>query len=377
MPSQPKIYRTNPVYFEKILDYYNIGYQTGPGHSTLTGFDQYNYLVHINQIFSTAPSGDIVDRTQLTPMPYHMAVVRPWTVPTTAITLEQAFEARIHHLENHYNKINILWSGGIDSTAILVAVLKHGDLSRYRILYTKKSIAEYASFYLRLAGTTSLELVDFSGDVYMNQQFDGEFVTGAGGDGITASLDESFFDMQRLHGLKRAWQDLFWEKEPNIDFLNFCSEFATRAGRPIISVLEFRWWFYTCCKLQKFPAMASDIVNDDQPMALGFYDSQEFENHMYFNIDTLITKDRYSSYKQPIKDYIFAYDCDINYYRYKAKENSWQITYYQRKKLALKSTNYIMMLDDGRRIRTPNLPFVSEKDYRNTYGTTLDYLFDK
>ena len=377
MFNHPKIYRTNQIFFEKILDYYNISYKKNIGQYTLPGFDQYNHLVRINQIFSTAPSGDIVDRCQLTPMPYQMTVVRPWEIPTVSMSLEQAFQTRIQTLENHSDKINILWSGGIDSTAILVAMLQHGDLTRYRILYTKKSIVEHASFYLKLIATPNLEIIDFSGEIYLNQQLDGIFVTGAGGDGIMASLDESFFNVQRLHGLKQPWQDLFWEKEPNIEFLNFCTEFASRAGRPIVTVLDFRWWFYTCCKLQKFPAVASDIVNDDQPLALGFYDSKEFEDHMYFNLDTLITKDQYSSYKQTLKDYIFAYDRDVNYYRYKAKENSWQITHYQRKKLALKSTNYIMMLDNGQRIRTPNLPFVSEKDYRNTYSTELDYLFYK
>ena len=35
-----------------------------------------------------------------------------------------------------------------------------------------------------------------------------------------------------------------------------------------------------------------------------------------------------------------------------------------------------MLLQDGTRIRTPHMPLISEREYRQTYGDTLNYLFE-
>ena len=374
----PLIYTTSvDRYFKKILQYHNIDF-TGETQFKVLGFDHYNWLIDINGCFSTAPSGDILDRTLTIKQPWKMYQDRPWIKPTTLPgSLEECFEKRVGELINNNKKLNLLWSGGIDSTSMLVGFLKHcNDLSQIRILYSTASIKENPFFYLLLEKNKSIELVDFGGDTYLTQNFDGLFISADGADDITASLDESFFQEVGYEGLHHSWKDLFFKKTNNIEFIDFCEEYFQNSGREINTVLEARWWFYTGCKIQKFPRMQQGGLQEHQPFAIGFFDCYNFEHYTFFNIDKLIANKNYNSYKQFLKDYIYQYDQNKDYHTQKEKENSNQLALYRRKKMILQSTEYIMILSDGTRIRTDNLPFISEFEYRKKYGNTLDYLFE-
>lgn len=374
MHNPPTIYKTGR-YFKCLLDYYNIDYITvNETQRKFPKFKEYNYLVDLNKLFSNNPSGDITDRTQTISMPFKMAVRRPWVVPANYIPLDQVFEHRVREFEQQADKINIFWSGGIDSTAIVTAVLKHGDLKKYRIIHTPGSIVENTSFYLLLL-TTGLELINFSNGNDTTQHLDGIFVTGAGGDGLMASLDESFVDKVGHKGLYQPWQDYFTKCTNNLDFLNFCEEFFSLSGFKITTLLEARWWYYTSCKLQKFPATASDLVYDHQVLVNGFFDTAEFESYNYFNINRLMPTSKYTSYKQDLKDYIFAFYPDTVYYKHKTKSVGTQLKNYNNKRLALTNSDYLMMLDTGERVRLPLMPFFGWKDFQNMYGNRFDYLF--
>ena len=373
--SLPIIYATQ-WFFEKILKYHNIDYY-GTTQFKVKNFNQYNWLIDINGCFSTKPSGDIVDRTSTIQQPWKMHLKRPWVVPIKQLTLEQCFEKRIDELTQQNQKINLLWSGGIDSTAMVVGFLNHcANLSQIRILYSTYSIKENPYFYLLLEKNQSIEMIEFSGDVYLNQNFDGIFVTADGADDITASLDDSFYQAIGYEKLNQSWKNLFFEKTNSVEFVNFCESYFQHSGRPIETVLEARWWFYTSCKIQKFPSLQAGILQDHQPLAVGFFDCYDFEHFTFFNTNLIIPNKKYQSYKQFLKDYIYNFDHNKTYHENKQKENSNQLSLYRDKKMILQSTRYIMLLSDGTRIRTDNLPFLSEIEYRKKYGNTLDYLFN-
>jgi hypothetical protein len=217
--------------------------------------------------------------------------------------------------------------------------------------------------------------IDFSGDVYLNQNLNGAFVTADGADDLTASLDDSFYEQVGYHGLHGPWQDFFWKKTQNSTLIDFCQQWFANSGRQINTVLEARWWFYTISKIQKFPASATSILQGHQGFVTGFYDNIWFESYMYFNQDKIIDSADYKTYKQFLKDYIWEYTQD-NYYRdHKTKVNSRQLSSYRKKKIFLQNQQHILLLSDGTRIRTANLPLISEREYRQQYGDSLDYLF--
>lgn len=376
---EPFILETKPVYFNKLLKYHGIDYiESKSPISYIKGYWEYNYLIDINIIFSTKPSGDIIDRTQTVKMPYKLHVSRPWIIPSSNnFTFEQCMTDRVKELENLNKKINIFWSGGIDSSAVVVAFLQNcKNMSQLRIIYSTMSMKENPHLFLLLKEFPDLELVEFSGEVYLHQNFDGVFVTGDGADDLTASLDLSFYEEHGFEGCQQSWKSLFHQKIPNSDFIDFCEKHFSQSGREIRTVLEARWWFYTNSKIQKFPAQASNILQPHQPLVIGFFDFYQFEHFMFYNTDSIIETPGYSNYKKQLKKYIFAFDKNNQYFKNKTKFNSNQLTKYRAKKLALDGKPIIMVLADGTRIQTDNLPFLSEKEYRSKYNNTLDYLFD-
>lgn len=382
MSNQKYLIQTNTSYFSKVLNYYGIEHTRTPHISNdflyIKGFNEYNYLHEINLIFSTCPTGNVVDRTEKIKFPFNFFISRPWKTPTNKKNnLDNCFFNAVKSIELHNSKINLMWSGGIDSTAVVIGFLKHSsNLSQIRILYTTMSINENPNFYKTLANTHDIELVDIGNDYYLTQKLDGVFVNGDGGDDLTASLDQSFFEDVGLDGLKSNWEDLFYKKNPSTDFIDFCKSYFDQSGTQISSVLEARWWFYTNSKIDKFPAKSSSLLNFNQPLMIGFFNHYDFEEYFFFNIDKIIINNDYRTYKHLLKQYIFDYTNDNEYFLNKIKFNSFQMAKYAEKVESIKNQQYIMLLGDGTRIRTNNLPFLSELEFRQKYQNTLDYLFN-
>jgi hypothetical protein len=370
------IYNTTS-YFKNLLTYHDIEF-SGESQYRVTGFDRYNSLVDTNACFSTSPSGDIVDRTNTIKMPWNMWVQRPWIVPVEQPgTLDECFQQRVNELLSTGQQLNLFWSGGIDSTSMLVGFLNHcSNLKQIRVLYSTNSIKENPNFFLILEQHPNIEMVEFSGDVYLEQDLDGLFISADGADDITASLDDSFYARVGYQGLQSLWPDYFYKQTGNSDLIDSFDQFCQASGRTIYTILEARWWFYTATKIQKFPSSLSGALQDHQPLPIGFYDCYVFEHYMFYNLDKIIPNKNYNSYKQFLKDYIYKYDRNTDYQANKQKVTSEQLNLYKNKKQILQNKQYIMLLSDGTRIRTPNLPFLSKKEYRQQYGDKLNYLFN-
>ena len=373
----PSIYRTQPEFFKKILGYHGVPVINDGRKEQfkIDGYSDYNHLVDINRCFSSQPSGDIVDRTGRVAMPFKMYVQRPWANGQHS-TLDKFFENRVNELTANHAKLNLFWSGGIDSTAMMVGFLRYcKDLSQVRVMYSTYSMKENPGFFLILESHPEIELVEFAGDVYLEQNYDGMFVTADGADDLTASLDRSFYDEVGYKGLDRPWQELFSQHNNDSKFLEFCEQWFKGSELPIQTVLQARWWFYAMCKIQKWSPQTGSVLKDWQPLPLAFFDCDEFESYMYHNMKLSIDNRHYISYKKFLKDYIFEFDGNTGYQRNKEKVNSGQLFLYMRKRVILRNKQYIMLLNDGTRIRTQHLPFLSEIEYRREHGDTLNYLF--
>ena len=213
----------------------------------------HNLIIDINRIFSTKPKFEPIDRTLQTVSPYRICVSRPWKIPQHKLTLDNALEQRVKKLSLSNQKINVFWSGGIDSTATVTAFLKHlANLSQLRILYSPYSTYEHPGYVDFLKNFPQAEMVDISGEIYLNDQFDGMFITGDGGDELNASLDESYFEHYGFNHLHSGWKDFFYKQTKKLNFVDNlvekCEQHFLAAGRPIETILEARWWFYATCK---------------------------------------------------------------------------------------------------------------------------------
>ena len=368
---KPLLLTVNPEYFYRTLDWHHQSYQLVGNLARVEGFDRYNNFIDLNAVFSAYSAGDPVDRTSTVTGPFAFAVQRHWQAPTFNGDLEQVFEHRVKTLLDSGKTLNLCWSGGIDSTSMLVAFLKHAtNIDQLRVCYCTYTLYENRDFFEYLTKNyPALEMLDISGDVYLDTVFDGIMVNGHGGDEFTASLDESFFDAVGYEGLHQPWQTLI--TEPVLQ--EFCTEYFKLAQRPIDTVLEARWWFYAATKSQVYAPKDSLFTTNASTSA--FFDCQEFEDYMWHNTDKIIAGNDYRLYKEFLKKYIYKFDPNDNYLKLARKVNSPQFMWYTRKKTELLGQQWIAYLEDGTVIRTPNLPLFSEREFKNIYGDSLEYLF--
>ena len=370
----------NPLYFHKLAEMKGLAVEKAGSIPLLTqGFESYKKLVRINSVFSNAPRGFPSDRTETITPPIKFHVPRAWSQPTQPMTLDRAMQMRVEEIESKRQSINVMWSGGIDSTAVVNAFLLHlKDPKQLRVIYSPYSEYEHRH-YLQYLKDRGVETVDMSGTVYLDSYFDGIFVTGFGGDESHASLDESFLLEYGHEVLNRPWRDFFWKKTQDNNFMDFCEMYFNLAGREIKTVLEARWWFYINSKmhilLQMQNVFWSDYPNYNKDLVLGFYDCDPYEQYVTCN-EIVASKD-YSSWKQNLKDYCFRADGLEDWHKNKTKVISSQINYYTNKKIALKNLHCIFILDNGKRIATPGLPLFSKLEYNKYHGTTLDYLWNE
>ena len=367
----PLLSLINPEYFYRILDWQHKPYQLVGSLAKVQGFDRYNNLIDLNSMFSTHPAGDPVDRTQTVDGPFNFAVQRPWQMPQAMQTFEEVVAQRVNNYLNTKEKLNLCWSGGIDSTCLVSGFLQHAThLDQLRVLYSPFSVYENREFFEYLQKNyPALELLDISGDVYLETVFDGIMINGHGGDEFTASLDESFFDSIGYAGLHQPWQSLI--TSPSLQ--EFCVEYFALAQRPIDTVLEARWWFYAATKSQIFAPRDSVFTTTASTSA--FFNFAGFEDYMWYNIDQIMANENYVSYKQFMKKYIHSFCPNDKYFALARKVNSPQFSWYTRKKTELLGHQWIAYLSDGTAIRTPSLPLFSKREFNNTYGDSLEYLF--
>lgn len=379
----PLLVSVNYQYFHRVLAWRGLRTEPVGKLYKTKGFDHHNRLIEINNIFSSCPMGDAVDRTHTIAGPLKFKVLRPWQPATAPQSLDEVFESRVNYYLKQNQGLDLFWSGGADSTALVVAFLKHcTNIDQLRLIYSPYSLYENRDFYNFITNQfPQLETLDISGDVYLNSKFNNIAITGHGGDEFTASLDLSFLEAHGSDVLNRPWKEFFYSQTKDQLLIDFCEQYFSIAGRPIETVLEARWWFYSIAKSQVFAPRDMSFLFDQSSVSLdkfsAFFDCKEFENYMWHNTDKIIDRSGdYKSYKKFLRSYIHKFYHNVDYLENTSKINSMQFQYYRLKKTEMLDLRWICILEDSSVVRTNNLPFFSKKEFYSKYGNNLDYLFN-
>jgi hypothetical protein len=210
------IHAIHPTYLPSLLKFAGLESTRVGQLYKVQNFNDFNSLVDVNSVFSNFPQYFPIDRTETVVNPIKFSVYRPWTVPVQNISLEQALADRAKYFLSRNQKCNLFWSGGIDSTAMVTAFLKHTkNLDQIRIVYSPWSTYEHPGYIEWIRSQyPNLETIDCSGDVYINQSWEGIYINGMGGDELTASMDQSFFELVGFDTLQQPWKNYFNQQLP-------------------------------------------------------------------------------------------------------------------------------------------------------------------
>lgn len=317
-------------------------------------------LIHTNTV--------LVDRSQDLVLPYRFKLAEYNKLPTDLanfnMTYEQCCEQRAHDLYQKSKLLNlplyIFYSGGIDSTLVVICFLKvipKEDLDRLVIVLSLDSIRENLRFYHKhIRG----KLKTISSE-RMSMLFDkralivgGEHNDQLFGTDVIADFTNKF-NFSEIHEpytrevvtefyLKRGMS----EKGANI-WYELIHEHAKNAPCEIKTIFEYFWWLNFNFKWQsvffrmllRTDVQIRNVIDKEfvETYFHHFYSEDYFQKWSMTNKSMKI-KDNWSTYKWLAKDMIFDYTKDGEYKRDKQKAPSLYKLFLQKDTPVALTTDY-------------------------------------
>jgi hypothetical protein len=325
-------------------------------------------LKFCRQDFPVRLGADVRDRTALDVIAhavhaFWMPVDRSGTLPTPGVkmsaepipdatgftdTLDDVMLAEAQRIWNLNREFRVYWSGGIDSTGVLVALLRTAqtdDLERMTIVYStddpyRSSVAEYPKFFAdhidgklnkfachagprdRFFGSPTHMLSSFVGnDIAHHAQSGVLCVTGELGDQMFGSAafsaDPDLINMTTRDYLKR--DDFQAHLEDIKRFNDACPTDTTK-------LVDCLWWWNYAVKWAEVRYRAAVAVEDGNALqnVHAFFGGEDFQKWSIANSDKKI-KDTPESYKFALKDFIYDFTGDADYRDTKLKEGSLRV----------------------------------------------------
>lgn len=294
---------------------------------------------------------------------YAMPALRNIDVKLADLYDERAIEI-FKNAKIQNKKICIMWSGGIDSTSILVSFLKNLSPSDHEILtviLTTTSIIENFNFYSKFI-SEKLNCLNYL-DVEMTDDFLNKHIVihGDPGDclfGPSMPMYRSFI-ANGTHNTR--WKDHLPKMKEELNKIagtvmphkNFGDWYVDKITNNLIdskqdtyvsSISDWWWWAYfnfrwefSCQRpffyLRNFSCVHSISQHNINEFAKNtFFNTEKFQLWSYSNLKSLVGGD-VRNHKKEIKEYIFHFDQDENFQKNKDKVGTFTPISYIRSKI--------------------------------------------
>jgi len=270
-----------------------------------------------------------------------MPKLQPFKEDYEELCRKRAIEL-LAHAKKTKRKLAILYSGGIDSTLILVTFLKYidqKDLDEHVVvLLSEDSIYENPNFY---KDHVVKRFKNIDPSYYFVHMMGGKnyiIVTGEGNDQLfgsavmkklSNSFGEEIFKRKITPELLSQLMSLdLKDKKHRDDIAAVLWKTKDKAPIPIDTVYKFFWWLNFTCKWQSVyirvtaytaPANRDTLKLEDNYFI--FYGPEQFQLWAMNNSDKLI-KNQWSTYKYVCKDIIYDFNKDQSYRDTKMKRGS-------------------------------------------------------
>ena len=241
---------------------------------------------------------------------------------------DQTASEIINKAVNSNKKIRILWSGGIDSTLILITFLKQGQRDILEVGLSIESIAENYDFYknhllgrVKLIPATDLKSLASSDCVLVGGEYNDQLL----GSNLLPTFVR-YYDVNDLHNtfnldkLKKVFSSRY---TINVDtWIDIYLSIAEKSPIQIKTNLDFHWWINFSCKWQGlYYRLASYFPESyDLENYCHFFQTEDFQQWSLLNHSQEFN--RWEDYKKICKDLIWQFDKNDEYRNKKTKLES-------------------------------------------------------
>lgn len=290
------------------------------------------------------------DRTETFTQPVNLSIYPKCQLPqlyTTSLTYDDCIDLRVKEIYEASVKLNkpigILWSGGIDSTAVMVGFLRNYSLadlkSRIKVIMSTESSFENYAFYKDYV-IPNFELITSEMTPWL---FDGSMiiVTGEFNDQLFGSDLIKFYltstgyaeindKFSRDKIFKYVNSKIKNEKVSNI-LIDAVIESSIKTNITLEKNNDFFWWYNFCFKWQcvhfriyalAFPSLLNNINETwDNTFMYHFYQTDDFQRWSISNPGVRYITD-WKNYKYTAKESIYAFNNELEYFTNKVKRPS-------------------------------------------------------
>jgi hypothetical protein len=227
-------------------------------------------------------------------------------------------------------EIEVLWSGGIDSTAALVATIKAatalGATQQLEVLLTNESIDEYPTFYNRFVKPLRHRFVSAPVTSYLNPSR--LIITGEFGDQIfgSAKAEKYVQDGRAFETYNSTFGPILTEalgSRVKADIvLEYVEPLLHACPIALRTIFDAFWWINFSLKWQivglRLAVFRVSDVRQTFEALRHFFSDPSFQTWSFQNHNVKI-QGSWETYKMPLKEYIFAFTGDDEYRRTKVK----------------------------------------------------------
>ena len=288
------------------------------GHSLASGLRQVLGGVVTTSRLVTKP--DLLRFAACCPMPSPASLAG-----RHGVSFADCCDARAQELLAAYPRLHIMWSGGIDSTVTLVALLKAlpvHEHDRLTVFLSSHSIMENPAFYhTQIAGKLAVQRT-----VGKAGLFDEVVLTGELGDQLFGSdlmlectRRLGFDSLSRPYAevLPNLFASLSGDAQMGETIYRHYAPIAPQAPYPLASTQDFLWWWNFSQKWQhvKFRHLLYEQRADYRALigrVQHFFDSEAFQCWSMTHPAEKMG-DRIDTYKMPAKRYIVDFTGDAGY----------------------------------------------------------------
>ena len=288
----------------------------------------------------------LFDRTNTISSPLRITNISP--IPEFDInfnkSLKEICDSAARDILNEGKPVDIFWSGGIDSTVVVISFLNVcKDLSQINVVYDKGGINEYPLFYEKYVKDVTQEPVKTW--VYENINLDDNIVvTGHPAQFLSQSygghhLGDLFGELERLGFAKDDFKTIPWQEVFSSDVTVFghpmYDEYFIEHITPQVENAPVRietigdlWWgliFSMRCQTENIRPIINNRIQklDHQKMQnlKPFFSTDEFQKWAMWDYDRNLRK-TLPPFKKYLKDIIYDFTDDEDYYINKIKQMS-------------------------------------------------------